>query len=79
MTTIKISVPNKHDANWLYQMLKKIPFIESVEKAELLTDEKMPGQYEKIKNLMNSIAGSSLFKEIDNPETWQKDLRNEWE
>ena len=79
MTTIKISVRNKRDANLLYRMLKRIPFIDRVEKEDTLDKEKNTGQFEKIKNLMATMAGPELFKQIPNPVTWQQDLRNEWE
>jgi hypothetical protein len=79
MTTLKISVKNKRDANLLYRMLKKIPFIDSVEKSELTYDQKKPGQFEKISNLMAAMAAKDLFNNIANPVTWQQDLRNEWE
>jgi hypothetical protein len=78
MTTIKISVRNKRDANLLYRMLKRIPFIDRVEKEDPLIKEKNTGQFEKIKNLMATMAGPELFKQITNPVTWQQDLRNEW-
>lgn len=79
MTTIKISVSNKRDANMLYRMLKRIPFIDRVEKVDSLTREKSTGQFEKIKTLMAAMSGQDLFKNITNPVTWQQDLRNEWE
>jgi hypothetical protein len=79
MTTIKISIRNSRDANLLYRVLKKIPFIEKIEKADSLSDEKKLGQFQKIKNIMAAMAGPDLFKNISNPVTWQKNLRNEWE
>jgi len=79
MTTIKISVSNKRDANMLYRMLKRIPFIDRVEKEDSLTRDKRTAQFKKIKNLLTTMAGPELFKQISNPVTWQQDLRNEWE
>lgn len=79
MTTIKISVKNKRDANLLYRMLKRIPFIDNVEKEDTLTHETQTGQFEKIRKLIATGAGADLFKNIANPVTWQQDLRNEWE
>jgi len=79
MTTIKICVRNKRDANLLYRMLKRIPFIDRVEKEDSLTRDKGTGQFEKIKNLMATMAGPDLCKQITNPVTWQQNLRNEWE
>ena len=79
MTTIKISVKNKRDANMLYRMLKRIPFIDNVEKEDSLNRETLTGQFEKIKKLITAGAGSDLFKNITNPVTWQQELRNEWE
>jgi len=79
MTTIKISIRNRRDANMLYRMLKRIPFIDRVEKEDLQSKDKDSGQVDKIKNLLTVMAGSDLFKNITNPITWQQDLRNEWE
>jgi len=63
----------------LYRMLKRIPFIDRVEKEDSIARDKGTGQFEKIKNLMAAIAEPDLFKNITNPVTWQRDLRNEWE
>ena len=79
MTTIKISVRNKRDANLLYRMLKRIPFIDRIEKEDPSTRVKGTGQFEKIKNLMAIMAEPGLFKHITNPVTWQQNLRDEWE
>jgi len=79
MTTIKISVKNKRDANMLYRMLKRIPFIDTIEKEDSLSRETHTGQFDKIKKLMITGAGADLFKNITNPVTWQQELRNEWE
>lgn len=79
MTTIKISVRNKRDANLLYRMLKRIPFIDRIEKEDPSTRLKETGQFEKIKNLMDIMAEPELFKHITNPVAWQQNLRNEWE
>jgi len=79
MTTIKISVRNKRDADLLYRMLKKIPFIDRVEKADSLTNEKWVDQFEKIKKIMAAMAGPALFSDITDPVSWQKEMRNEWE
>ncbi len=79
MTTIKISVRNKRDANLLYRMLKRIPFIDRIEKEDPIASDKKTGQFEKIKNLMATMAEPELFKQISNPVIWQQNLRNEWE
>lgn len=79
MTTIKISVKNKRDANMLYRMLKRIPFIDNVEKEDSPSRETQTGQFEKIRKIITADAGANLFKNITNPATWQQELRNEWE
>ncbi len=63
----------------LYRMLKRIPFIDNVEKEDSLSRETHTGQFDKIKKLMIAEAGADLFKNITNPVTWQQELRNEWE
>lgn len=63
----------------LYRMLKRIPFIDTIEKEDSLSRETHTGQFDKIKKLMITGAGADLFKNITNPVTWQQELRNEWE
>lgn len=78
MTTIRISVKNKRDANLLYRMLMKLSIVDKVEKveAEELPDAKK--QYLKLKTILNVQANPSLFMKISDPAQWQKELRNEW-
>lgn len=79
MTTLKISVKNRRDANLLYRILVKLSFIEKIEKidTEQVPNDQM--QYSRLKNILIEQAGPNLFNEISDPVKWQKDLRNEWE
>ncbi len=79
MTTIKISVRNKQDANLLYRMLKRISFVDNVEKAESNENEINTGQFSELSKLLAGMAGQDLFRNISDPITWQQNLRNEWE
>jgi len=79
MTTIRISVKNKRDANLLYRMLMKLSIVDKVEKIEpeeILYSKK---QYSKLTTILSTQANPSLFMNISDPVHWQKELRNEWE
>ena len=79
MTTLKISVKNKRDANLLYRILAKLSFIEKIEKIENDQPPAEGKQYSLLKSILSKQANPELFKNIQDPVKWQKDLRNEWE
>lgn len=62
----------------LYRMLKKLPFVESIEKEEQDTADLPSNQQTALNGILSELADSSLFKDTD-PITWQKSLRDEWE
>ncbi len=46
----------------------------------ILTEEEIGlEKKEKIKQLLEQIKIKNIFKTIDNPSDWQRNLRNEWE
>jgi hypothetical protein len=77
MTTITVSVKNKRDAGLLIRMLKKISFVERVEEVREIPAP--VNQFEKLKAFLTANGETSIFNEISNPVSWQKQLRNEWE
>jgi len=60
-------------------MLKRISFVDNVEKAESNENEINTGQFSELSKLIEAMAGQNLFKNISDPITWQQNLRNEWE
>jgi len=79
MTTIKISVKNKRDAVLLYRMLQKISFIDKIETSETSVGHSHPDQFNRIKKIIKNKGNSGLFKGINDPVKWQRELRDEWE
>lgn len=77
MTTLKITVDNKRNATLLKQLLQSMAFIKSIETD--LPKPKRSNQFEQLQNILNTIEADCLFKNIDDPVKWQKELRNEWE
>ena len=77
MTTLKITVNNRKNAHLLTKLLRTIAFVKKVEEDIPVTKES--NQFELLKNFIYSIEPDSLFKGINNPVEWQKNMRNEWE
>lgn len=80
MTTITIQIDNDQNAELLEKMLRQLSFVEDIEvvknKTELL--EEPIGSYQKLKKAIDKVDESKMFKYIENPSQWQRDLRNEW-
>ena len=48
----------------------------------VLIDKPIPSEYsskEKLRNAFKKMEGIDMFKQIENPTKWQKQLRDEWE
>lgn len=77
MTTIKITVNNRKNARLLTKLLKSMTFVNKVE--EDLPISKDANQFMSLKHFLNTIEPESVFRTINNPSEWQKELRDEWE
>ena len=77
MTTIKITVNNKKNAQLLTKLLKSMAFVNKVE--EDLPISRNVNQLVSLKHFLNTIEPESVFRTINNPVEWQKELRDEWE
>ena len=77
MTTLKITVDNKKNAQLLTKLLKSMVFVKNVE--EDLPDSQITDQFVLLKSFFNAIKPNSIFCNIDNPVEWQKKIRDEWE
>lgn len=77
MTTIKVFVKNSQDASLLMKLLRAMKFVQHVEQID--KESNVSNQFEKLQAFLASNTGSGLFKEIEDPLEWQKNLRNEWE
>ena len=79
MTTFKILVKNKRDAVLLFRMLQNISFIDKIEKSEISQVHRTKNQFDRLQKVIKENSSSDLFKSIDDPVKWQRDLRDEWE
>ncbi|HEY3371136.1 MAG TPA: hypothetical protein VGK10_09830 [Prolixibacteraceae bacterium] len=77
MTTIKITVNNRKNARLLTTLLKSMAFVKKVE--EDLPPSANADQFISLKHFLDTIEPESLFRTINNPVEWQKELRDEWE
>jgi hypothetical protein len=80
MTTLKIIVDDDR-AGMLKNLLQEVSFVKSVEEAPedkngSLEDETA---VERIKKILNEARGKNLFKDIEDPSEWQRELRREWD
>jgi len=77
MTTLRITVNNRKNAQLLTKLLKSMVFVEKVEEdlpITLGTD-----QFVMLKSIFDTIKPNSIFNNIPNPVEWQKKIRDEWE
>jgi len=77
MTTIKITVNNRKNAQLLTKLLKSMSFVNNVE--EDLPISPNSDQFVSLKHFLNTIEPNTLFRTINNPIEWQKEMRDEWE
>jgi hypothetical protein len=81
MTTLKITVEDEK-ADQLKELLLGIAFVKNVgaEEPVLETSSKRPeSSYERLKEILESAKGKDLFKDIEDPSEWQRQIRKEWE
>ena len=77
MNTIRITVDNRKNARLLTKMLKSMAFVKKIEEDLPIPDNS--AQFSLLNNLFNTIEPDSMFRDINNPVEWQKNIRNEWE
>jgi hypothetical protein len=77
MTTLKITVNNRKNAQLLTKMLKSMAFVKKIE--EDLPVSQNTDQFVTLKNIFSAIKPDSMFRDIMNPVEWQKNIRDEWE
>ena len=77
MTTLKITINSKRNAQLLTKLLKSMTFVERIEEDTPIIIE--DNQINNIKSFFDAIEPDSIFKSIKDPVEFQKGLRNEWE
>ncbi len=76
MTTLKVSVSNKNDANILIHLLKKMSFVQEIE--EIQDTGEQNNQIEKLQSILKENHDLDPFSEIDDPAEWENQIREEW-
>lgn len=78
MTTIKVIVNTAKDASFLVRLLKSLNFVSKVEQ---LKDNAVDSrsQYENVQKALDEIQEEQVFRDIEDPIKWQKNIRNEWQ
>ena len=77
MTTLRITVDNRKNAQLLTKMLKSMAFVKDVEEDQIVNQPS--DQFEMLNRVLKTITPNSVFTAIDNPCNWQKEIRDEWE
>lgn len=77
MTTIKVTVDSRKNARLLTRILKSMAFVKRIEEDTPIPQKS--DQFSMLRDIISSIEPDSMFRSIDNPEDWQKNIRNEWE
>jgi hypothetical protein len=78
MNTIRVLVPNQIDAQMLLRLLQTMKIVENAE-FEVKEKESDKNQFLILNSILQSKASAKNFKEITDPVSWQKGLRDEWE
>ena len=79
MTTVRFTVDDERLES-IERILREIPFVHDIEVETAGQQLKEPAtQYEKIKKLLDEAKGKDLFKEIEDPAEWQRQIRKEWD
>jgi hypothetical protein len=77
MTTLRITVNNRKNAQLLTKLLKSMVFVKKVEEDLPITEG--TDQFVMLKSIFDAIKPDSIFSNIPNPVEWQKKIRDEWE
>ncbi|MBS1531683.1 MAG: hypothetical protein JSU01_15360 [Bacteroidetes bacterium] len=81
MTTLKVTVEDEK-ADQLKELLWGIAFVKNVE-AEQSTVESVAREpkisYARLKKILASVKDKDLFKDIEDPSEWQRQIRKEWD
>jgi hypothetical protein len=81
MTTITVIVDDERTDS-LEQILREIPYVKDicVESNQPLNQLQPTAQYERIKKywiMLDNAKGKELFKDIEDPAEWQREIRRD--
>ena len=74
MTTIRITVDNKRNARLLTRILRNMNFVKRIEE----DNNVVQNQFVVLKKMFSNLEPNNLFKEINDPVKWQREIRDEW-
>jgi Xaa-Pro aminopeptidase len=77
MTILKVTVEDDQ-VDELKKLLHEIDIVKSIEE-EQTVEEDSDSSYSRIKRILDSAKGKNLFKDIDDPVQWQREIRKEWD
>ncbi|GAC1313358.1 MAG: hypothetical protein NVSMB24_36470 [Mucilaginibacter sp.] len=81
MTILKITVEDEQVA-LLRELLKQVSFVKNIEEdhsTNVINASNTEPAYDRVKKLLEDAKGKNLFKNIDDPSEWQRELRKEWD
>ncbi len=81
MTILKVTVEDEQADN-LRKLLQEVPFVKNIEEEDLTDNNKIKiteSSYERIKKILDEAKGKNLFKDIEDPSEWQREIRKEWD
>ncbi len=79
MTILKITVEDEQ-ADLLKKMLQDISIVKNIEEEDaVVVNDDTNSAYHRIKKILDEAKGKELFKEIEDPSEWQRELRKEWD
>jgi hypothetical protein len=83
MTILKITVEDKQ-AGLLRKLLEDVSYVKNIEEEHLAIVEKHGDNdndsvVNRIKKILDEAKGKDLFKDIEDPSEWQREIRKEWD
>ncbi|OKS84983.1 hypothetical protein [Mucilaginibacter polytrichastri] len=80
MVTLRVTVEDEQ-AEALKKLLGEVTFVKSIEEEHLTNDliQEPEAPYMRIKRILDAAKGKNLFKDIEDPAEWQRQIRKEWD
>ena len=80
MTSLRITVEDEN-AGMLKKLLREVSFVKSIEEEEVIEKDSSVKEtsLERIKKILDEAKGKNLFKDIEDPVEWQREVRKEWD
>ncbi|RKR85559.1 hypothetical protein BDD43_5830 [Mucilaginibacter gracilis] len=81
MTVLRISIDEENDLKLVKEFLGELPSVKIEEETDVVITEtpKAQSASERIKKILEEAKGKDLFKDIEDPSEWQREIRKEWD